>query len=144
MVNLYRMRMLNRKTIKIQWKIEKAVAGATKITTVLTGMPRGGKQQDQTGDGAIKIAELRDAYSDVIRELQEMRDEIRPLIDKIEDVDIRTAMILRYINGHKPEDIADAVIMADRTIYRYLKRGEAELCERFPDKIISGQLINCQ
>ena len=43
MVNLYRMRQLmNRKTVSILWQIEQEQAKATKVTTVITGMPRGG------------------------------------------------------------------------------------------------------
>ena len=38
MVNLYRMRQLLRQTVKVQWRIEREQARATKVTTVLTGM----------------------------------------------------------------------------------------------------------
>ena len=50
MVNLYRMRLLIRQTVKVQWKLEQEEARATKITTVLTGMPRSEGQYDQVGD----------------------------------------------------------------------------------------------
>jgi DNA-directed RNA polymerase specialized sigma24 family protein len=146
MVNLYRMRMLmSRKTVNLLWRIEQEQARATKITTVLTGMPRGGKGSDQVADGAVRITELKEAYSESIAELEMMRQELLPLINTLDNVDLRAAMLLRYIKGRRPEEIADAISLADRTIYRYLLRAENELCRRYPDKIIHGQKPqNCQ
>ena len=145
MVNLYRMRMLIRQTVKIQWKVEQEQARATKITTVLTGMPRGGGGHNQVEDGAIKITELKEAYSEVICELERMRAEVDPLISTLEDANLRAAMRLRYIKGYKPEEIADAISLADRTVFRYMKRGENELCRRYPDIVIHGNIPeSCQ
>ena len=146
MVNLYRMRMLmSRKTVKILWRIEQEQARATKITTVLTGMPRGSGGHDQVADGAVRLTELREAYGEAIAELEQMRHELQPLINTLDDVDLRAAMYLRYIKGCKPEEIADAISMADRTIYRYLLRAENELCRRYPDKVVHGNIPqNCQ
>lgn len=145
MVNLYRMRMLmGRQMTKIMWRIEQEEARATKTTTVLTGMPRGGGGHDQVADGAIRILELKEAYGSAFSELERMRDELTPLIQTIENVDLRAAMHLRYIKGRSPEDIADAICLADRTIYRYLKRAENELCRRYPDKVMHGPTENCQ
>lgn len=135
MVNLYRMRQLVRQTVKVQWKIERTKAKATKITTVLTGMPRGGSGRNQVEDGAIKLTELREAYDEVIDELDRMREELGPMIDTLDDVNMKAAMRLRYIKGYKPKDIADAISYADRTVYRYLRQAEIELQRRFPDKI---------
>ena len=146
MVNLYRMRQLmNRRSTRILWEIEKEQARATKITTVLTGMPRSGGNHDQVQDGAVKLVELKEAYGELMMELDQMREELKPLIDTIENEDLRAAMRLRYINGKRPEDIADAICLADRTIYRYLVRAENELCRRYPNKIIHGKIpSNCQ
>ena len=83
MVNLYQMRQLMRKTLKVQWKIEQEEARATKITTVITGMPHGGGGHDQVADGAINISEIKAAYREVLGELQQMRDELDPLISSL-------------------------------------------------------------
>ena len=92
MVNLYRMRMLmSRKTVNLLWRIEQEQARATKITTVLTGMPRGGKGSDQVADGAVRITELKEAYSESIAELEMMRQELLPLINTLDNVDLRAA-----------------------------------------------------
>ena len=136
MVDLHRMRQLIRQTVNIQWKLEQEEAMATKITTVLTGMPRGGGQHDQVSDGAISIAELKEEYGAVLYELEQMRSELNEMIDTLGNVNHRAAMRMRYIKGHKLETIADAVGVKRRTIYRYLESAEEELYKHFPDKII--------
>ena len=136
MINLYRMRMLMRQIPRRLWQIEQEKAKATKITTVLTGMPRGGKQNNQVEDGAIKLAELREAYEEAMNELHYMQVELVPLIDSLEDARLSATMRLRYINGYSQNEIADAIYVADRSVRRYLMLAERELCKRYPDKIV--------
>jgi len=135
MINFFRMRQLIRQTVKLQWKIERENARATKITTVLTGMPRGGGQHDQVQDGAIRVAELRDAYSEIEEELKAAREALKPLINVLENADDRAVMRLRYIKGFSPEDIAEAIHRTDRSVYYYLSRAEDQLARRFPDNV---------
>ena len=135
MINLFRMRQLLRQTVKVQWKIEQEEARATKITTVLTGMPRGGGQHDQVQDGAIRVAELRDAYREIMEELETAQAALDPLISELDDADDRAVMRLRYIKGFSPEDIAEAIHRTDRSVYYYLSRAEDQLARRFLDKV---------
>jgi len=134
-VNLYRMRQLMRKTLKVQWKIEKEEAKATKITTVLTGMPRGGSGKDRVAEGAIQISEIKAAYKEILEELQTMRDTLDPLIDTLDNPDDRAVMRLRYIKGFSPEDIAEAINRTDRSIYYYLSRAEDQIAKAYPEKV---------
>ena len=135
MVNLYRMRQLMRQVPRKLWQIEQEEAKATKITTVLTGMPRGGSGRNQVEEGAIKLAELREAFAEVANELHYMQLELAPLISELDNSDDRAAMRLRYIEGYSPEDIAEAIHRTDRSIYYYLSRAENELCRNHPDKV---------
>lgn len=135
MINLFRMRQLLRQTVKVQWRIEQEEARATKITTLLTGMPRGGGQHDQVQDGAIRVAELRDAYREIMEELETAQAALDPLISELDDADDRAVMRLRYIKGFSPEDIAEAIHRTDRSVYYYLSRAEDQLARRFPDKV---------
>ena len=135
MINLFRMRQLLRQTVKVQWRIEQEKARATKITTLLTGMPRGGGQHDQVQDGAIRVAELRDAYREIMEELETAQAALDPLISKLDDADDRAVMRLRYIKGFSPEDIAEAIHRTDRSVYYYLSRAEDQLARRFPEKV---------
>jgi DNA-directed RNA polymerase specialized sigma24 family protein len=129
------MRQLLRQTVKVQWRIEQEEARATKITTVLTGMPRGGGQHDQVQDGAIRVAELRDAYREIMEELETAQAALDPLISELEDADDRAVMRLRYIKGFSPEDIAEAIHRTDRSVYYYLSRAEDQLARRFPGHV---------
>lgn len=134
-MNLYRMRQLMRDTIKVRWRVEKEMARATKVTTVLTGMPRGGSGHDQVSEGAIKVDEVKAAYREVLEELEQMQRELDPLIDKLENPDDRAVMRLRYIEGYSPEDIAEAIHRTDRSVYYYLSRAEDQLARKFPEKV---------
>lgn len=135
MVNLFRMRKLIRETVKLQWRREQTIAKATKITTVLTGMPRGSGTSSQVEDGAIKISEVNDAYREVFDELVAMQTELDPLIDSLDRADDRAVMRLRYIKGYSPEDIAEAIHRTDRAIYYYLSRAEDQLARMYPEKV---------
>lgn len=135
MINLFRMRQLLRQTVKVQWRIEQEEAKATKITTVLTGMPRGGSQNNQVQDGAIRIAELRDAYREIMEEIENMQEALDPLISTLDNADDRAVMRLRYIKGFSPEDIAEAIHRTDRSVYYYLSRAEDQLARRYPQLV---------
>ena len=135
MINLYRMRQLMRQTIKVRWKVEKEIAKATKITSVLTGMPHGGGGRDQVADGAIQIDEIKQAYREVLADLEQMQRDLDPLIDTLENPDDRAVMRLRYIEGYSPEDIAEAIHRTDRSVYYYLSRAEDQLARKYPEKV---------
>lgn len=135
MINLYRMRQLMRQVPRKLWQIEQEEARATKITTVLTGMPRGGSGRNQVEEGAIKLAELKEAYAETLGELHYMRIELEPLISELDNTDDRAVMRLRYIQGFSPEDIAESIHRTDRSIYYYLSRAENEICRRHPEKV---------
>ena len=135
MVNLYRMRKLIRDTVKLKWREEQERAKATKITTTITGMPRGSDNHSKVEDGAIKIASIMGAYDEVLTELQSMRVELEPMIRDLTNADDRAVMRLRYIEGFSPEDIAEAIHRTPRSIYYYLSRAEDQLARMHPDKV---------
>lgn len=138
MVNLYWMRKRIRDTVKIQWRIEQERSRAEKITTTLTGMPRATGNHSGVEDGAIRLSDLQDAYSETLAELERMKSELEPLIADLDNPDDRAVIRLRYLKGCSPEDIADAIHRTDRSIYYYLSRAENELVRKHPDKVKSN------
>jgi len=134
-INLFRMRQLMRQIPRKLWQIEQERAKATKITTVLTGMPRASGNHSQVEDGAIKLAELEEAYADALSELYGMRQMLEPLIDTLEDARLSATMRLRYIKGYSQDEIAESIYVATRTVRRYLCQAEKELCKRYPDQV---------
>lgn len=138
MINLFIMRKLIRDTVKIQWRVEQERSRAEKITTTLTGMPRGSDNHSKVEDGAIRLTDLTDAYKETLDELDRMRGELEPLLCDLSNPDDRAVMRLRYLKGCSPEDIADAIHRTDRSIYYYLSRAENELVKLHPDKVKSN------
>lgn len=136
MVILCRMRRLIDRLASVLWDIERAEANATKITATITGMPRGSGNNSKVESGAIRLTEVKAAYRETINELEQMKEELNPLIDTINDDDDRAAMRLRYIDWFDPERIAKARHRSIRSIYYYLSRGENELIRKYPDKVM--------
>lgn len=125
-----RMRYLMRRVPRLEWDMERKMSNAAKITASITGIPRGSGNHSKVEDGAIILATVKDAYREVIAELEALRARLSPLIDMLEDPDEKAVMRMRYLNGLNPEQIALVICRSDRMVYIYLKRAER--------KIISG------
>ena len=136
MVNLSRMRMLIGYERRLQFRYQKKLANATKITTVLTGMPRATGNHSQVEDDAIELAEVEEAYHDVFDELKAMRTELRQLIRGLDNPDDRGIMQLRYIDGWDVKDIPDAVNLSERAMFYHLAGAERKLIQMYPDKVV--------
>lgn len=127
MATLRRMRQLMKRIPSILWEIEQKEANATRVTTNITGMPRGGSSTNRTEDANIALIDVKDAYREALAELESLRAEMEPVISRLEDEDERGIMRMRYIHGYDPEKIAKAILYHPRTIYRKLKRAERKL-----------------
>ena len=127
MINFQRIRYLIRKECRVKWRLQRAEAKATKITSSISGMPHGSGVHSQVEDGAIRISEIRDLYSGVIAELEEARNELKPLINELENPDEVACLRLRYLDGHSAEDIADAIGYSTRQVYRLIRSAESKL-----------------
>lgn len=123
MIDFVRMRWLIRRVPKLEWDIEQKTAKATKITLVLTGMPKG-KGYNTADDAKIMLIVAKDAYREVIKELETMRAELNPKIEKLTDPDEKAAMRMRYMAGYSPEWIATAIHRTPRSVYMYLRHAE--------------------
>lgn len=136
MVNLNRMRFLIGYEQRLRFDRLKKFARATKITTSITGMPRGSGTGNQVQDGAIELAEVEEAYSEVLKELQSMRDELEVLLQSLDNPDDIGVMRLRYIKGHELKYIPDAIHLSPRAMYYHLAGAERKLTRMHPDKIV--------
>lgn len=136
MVNLSRMQVLIRHEQRLTRKRERAFANATKVTTVLTGMPRGGSgTQSQVENGAIELAEVEESYREVFEDLKAMRTELEEMLQKLDDPDDIGIMRLRYIQGHYPEEIPDMVNLSRRAMFYHLSGAEKKLMRLFPGRV---------
>jgi len=135
MINLTRMRFLIGYERRLQMRYMRKLSDATKITSVITGMPRGSSQQNQVENGAIELAEVKEAYREVLFELRSMREELDkllPLLDNPDDIGI---MRLRYMDGFDLKDIPGAVCLSERAMFYHLARAERTLVRMFPEKV---------
>ena len=127
MLDLRRMRFLINRLPAARFRVDKAMARATKTTTVLTGMPRGSGTGDQTADGAIMLQLARDALDRIETELAEMRAILGPIIEQIENPLQKSAMRLRYMDGMSVREIAYSLNYSEQHIFRILQRAEENI-----------------
>ena len=123
MIDFIRMRKLMRELPNIEWDIARLNANATRVTSYITGMPRGGGGNHQE-DANIALADATDAYRAALRELEEMREELEPMIDLLDDINDQGVMRMRYIKGYRPEEIAVILEMSRSGVYYHLNHSE--------------------
>lgn len=126
MIDFRRMRWLISKLQRVQWDVERKTANATRITSVITGMPRGGSGNRQE-EAYVILADVLDAYKDTMDELDTMRAELKPFIDALPDPDEKAIMILRYMDGYSPEEIPGMVKLSRASVYAHLNRAERKI-----------------
>lgn len=127
MIDFYRMRFLINRLPAARFRVDKAIARATKTTTVLTGMPRGTGTGNQVEDGAILIEYARQAMDNITTELEGMRAELTPLIESLESPLQKNAMWMRYIEGHSVREIAYSLNYSEQHIFRILQIAERKI-----------------
>ena len=135
MVNLSRMRILIGLERRLQFRYQKKLANATRITSHLTGMPRGSGNHSQVEDGAIELAEVEEAYREAREDLKVMREELEQLLTSLDDPDDIGIMRLRYVMGWDLEDIPDEVHLSRRAMFYHLSGAERKLMRMYPDRI---------
>lgn len=135
MVNLSRMRMLIGYERRIKFRYQKKLASATRITTQLTGMPRGSGNSSQVETGAIELAEVEEAYREVLDELRTMRAELEQLLPSLDNPDDIGIMRLRYLDGCNIRDIPAAVCLSERAMFYHLSGAERKLIAKYPEKV---------
>ena len=136
MVNLYRMRILIRTERRLKEKYDEIFSGATRSTTVITGMPRATGNHSQVEDGAIDLAEVEAAYHAARESLENMRAELKELLPSLDDPDDSAVIEMRYINGHDPEEIPRMINMSRRSMFYHLAGAERKLMRMYPERVI--------
>lgn len=129
MVDLKRMRYLINTIPDALWVAERRMASATRVTSNITGMPRGGGGANRQEDANVAYADAVDAYRDALSELKAMQDELSPLIEKLENLNEKGIMEMRYMKGHSPTKIAETLHYSDRMVFYYLERAEQNVMQ---------------
>lgn len=105
----------------------KAKSAATKRTAVLSGMPRGGGAGNPTELGAMRIGYAQEALDAIKSEIEQMRAELKPLIEALDVPLLQQAMTMRYMEGYSVRDIAYKLNYSEQHIFRTVNRGEKKI-----------------
>lgn len=127
MFDLARMRQLNVRYLDLYFRVEQAEANATRITSNITGMPRGGSGNRQE-DAMVNYVDVKEAYRAVLAELESMRAQLAPALNKLSEEEAGI-MRLRYMYGHTIGEITRMRGMSRATVYRYLKQAEGKVVQ---------------
>ena len=127
MVNLRRMRFLMNRLPMARFRVEKAMAKATRCTATLTGMPRGGGAGSQIESGMELLEAAKAAYNAIQDELTAMREELSPIIAQLERPLERTVMHMRYIEGRSVREIAYGIAYSEPHVFEVLRHVERKM-----------------
>lgn len=98
---------------------------ATRISPSYSDMPHGGGG-DKVQTAAVEVAELTDQLNEKIHQAIMVQENIKKLLESLDDIKLRQLMSYRYINGMRWEEIA---VRMDYD-YRYvLKLHGKSLCQ---------------
>lgn len=128
-MNLRRMRILINRYPRACFNVDRAISRAQKCTAQLTGMPGGGRGST-VADGVETIMQAEEVRDGIAAELADMRAELAPMLDTLEDPLEKTAMRMRYMDGMSAREIAFRLSYVERWIFHVLKRAEEKIEEK--------------
>lgn len=131
-MNLRRMRILINRYPRACFNVDRAVSRAQRCTSQLTGMPGGG-HGSTVADGVELIMQAEAARDAIAAELAQMRAELAPLLDALEDPLEKTVMRMRYMEGVTAREIAYRLSYVERWIFYVLRKAESRV-EQFADQ----------
>jgi hypothetical protein len=127
MMDFARMRYLNNRVPLARLRVERAMSKATRCTSVLTGMPRGGGNGSQVETGVEMLETARAALAEIRTELAAMREDLEPYLEAIEEPLAKVVMTMRYMEGVSAREIAWRLNYSEQHINRLLRDWERRL-----------------
>ena len=80
-------------------------------------------------------SETMKIYAAMVDDLRRMQDELKPMIEALEDHEQRMILTLRYLKGYDYPWIADNMKICERLVYRYLRRAKDILFKLYPGQV---------
>lgn len=105
---------------------------AESITKPLSDMPQGGKGKNPLEEAVLHIWEIGEEINTEIVQMQQVRREIKEVINSVEDSRCRSVLRFIYLNFEHLERVANQVGYCERHVKRYYNRA-LELVE-IPEK----------
>ena len=91
-----------------------------KCTSVITDMPHGGANTRE--DMYVKFVELSDEANKLIDQYVDTKRRIEAAINTVRNVDHRTALKYRYINGETLNGVGELMHKSEKTIKRWIDK----------------------
>lgn len=125
-MNLRKFRILINRYPRARFNVDRAMSRATKCTAVLTGMPGGGSGST-IADGVELLMQAKAARDEIARQLRELRNELAPMLENLDDPLEKTVMRMRYMEGISVREIAYQLCYSERWIFKVLKEAERKI-----------------
>lgn len=115
----------------LQERIEELETEAARVTPILTGFPGKGSGGDRIGAVVEQIIEEKEKLEAALQQRQEERRKAMRFINSIDDSQLRTIFILRFVSGKSWNKVADYIGGGNTEqsvwmrVFRYLKKCES-------------------
>lgn len=103
-------------THSLENELETLIAGATKVTSIITDMPRGGDGLD-SGDWIAKWEPLQEQIKSEIVKSVEARAEIWGYLNQVSAPKLRTVLQLTYVECLSQGEIAERMNYSVKQVY---------------------------
>ena len=125
---LNNLRYIDKEIKLLQERIEELETEAARMTPILTGLPGKGSGGDRIGAVVEQIIEEKEKLEAALQNRQEERRKAMRFINSIDDSQLRTIFILRFVYGKSWNEVADYIGggNTEKSVwvraYRYLKK----------------------
>ena len=97
---------LDKRMVSLHDSIIELETKLTRVSPILSDMPRGGGEQDKISGGVAKLCELRQMLDDMLTESCIRRGEIIKKIELLDNENYKTILRERYVNLKSFEQIS--------------------------------------
>lgn len=102
---------------------------ATRISPSYSDMPHGGGS-DRVQTAAVEVAELTDKLNQKLHQAIMVQENIKKLLESLDDIKLRQLMFYRYINGMRWEEIAVRMDFNYRWVLRLHRKALNQISEQ--------------
>lgn len=102
---------------------------ATRISPSYSDMPHGGGS-DKVQTAAVEVAELTDKLNQKLHRAIMVQENIKKLLESLDDIKLRQLMFYRYINGMRWEEIAVRMDFNYRWVLRLHRKALNQISEQ--------------
>lgn len=102
---------------------------ATRISPSYSDMPHGGGS-DKVQTAAVEVAELTDKLDQKLHQAIMVQENIKKLLESLDDIKLRQLMSYRYINGMRWEEIAVRMDFNYRWVLRLHRKALNQISEQ--------------